>query len=87
MKDIKMFMFEACPHCKLARRLMTKLQEEDPRYAALRIEMIDEKKQPEIADQYDYYYVPTYFVDGQKVHEGHAELDDVKKVFDLALAD
>ena len=48
--------------------------------------MIDEKKQPDVAAKYDYYYVPTFFVDGEKVHEGHAEKADVEKVFKAALA-
>ena len=31
--------------------------------------MIEETQHPDIADQYDYYYVPTFYVDGVKVHE------------------
>ena len=45
---------------------------------------MDETRDPAFADRFDYYYVPTYYVDGQKVHEGHAERDDVEKVFRLA---
>ena len=32
--------------------------------------MIEESEQPEVADAFDYYYVPTFYVDGVKVHEG-----------------
>lgn len=85
MKQIKMFMFDSCPHCKLALKVMKELEAENPNYAKLDIVMINEQKQPEIADQYDYWYVPTYYVGDDKVHEGHAEKSDVKKVFDLAL--
>jgi hypothetical protein len=33
-------------------------------------------KHPDIADQYDYYYVPTYYLDGIKFHEGIPEQKD-----------
>lgn len=36
------------------------------------------------ADTFDYYYVPCYYVDGVKVHEGHAERADVEAVFRAA---
>lgn len=85
MKKIKMFMFDECPHCQLALRLLDELLAKDE-YKGIEIQKINERKQPEIADQYDYYYVPTFFVDEVKVHEGHAELEDVKKVLDLAKA-
>ena len=32
--------------------------------------MIEESEQPALADTFDYYYVPTFYVDGVKVHEG-----------------
>ena len=86
MKKITMFMFESCPHCKLARKCLDELKAEHPEYAAVPFEMIDEKKQPDVAAKYDYYYVPTFFVDGEKVHEGHAEKADLEKVFKAALA-
>ena len=31
--------------------------------------MIEETQHHDIDDQYDYYYVPTFYVDGVKVHE------------------
>ena len=34
---------------------------------------------------FDYYYVPCYYVGGEKVHEGHAERADVEAVFRAAL--
>ena len=85
MKDITMFMFDECPHCQLADKFIRELQQEE-QYKDLVINRINEKKQPEVADQYDYWYVPTFYVDGEKVHEGHAEKEDVRKVFDKATA-
>ena len=49
---------------------MDELFEEKPEYKELEIEIIDETKHPDIANQYDYYYVPTYYLEGEKFHEG-----------------
>ena len=60
MKPVKLFYQERCPFCKKA---------EYPEFQPIEIEMIEENQHPDIADQYDYYYVPTFYVDGVKVHE------------------
>ena len=60
MKEIKMFMFESCPHCAKARKIMSSLLESNPEYKEIPLVMIDEKLQPEVADKYDYYYVPCF---------------------------
>lgn len=86
MKKITMFMFEGCPHCKKAKEMMAKLLELRPEYREVPFEMIDEKKNPEIAEKYDYYYVPTFFVGDDKIAEGvpsEAKIEEVfKKAFD-----
>jgi hypothetical protein len=47
--------------------------------------MVDENMEAQFADSLDYYYVPTYYVDGRKIHEGAVSKDDVRAVFDAAL--
>ena len=84
MTDILMFMMSTCPYCKKAEKYMAELLKQ-PEYAGLQIARVDENKEPEVADMYDYFYVPTYYVGGQKVFEGAATMDDVKRVFDLAI--
>lgn len=84
MKEILMFMMETCPHCKLARGFHEELFARHPEWRALPLTMVDERLQPALAAEYDYYYVPTYYVDGVKVHEGHAEKEDVERVFRAA---
>ena len=64
---------------------MTELKVENPQYQALRIEMIDEQLHPEVTKIYSYYYVPTYYVDGVKVHEGVPTKEIVRSVFEKAL--
>ncbi len=86
MKKITMFMFPSCPHCRLALKCVDELRAARPEYAAVPFETIDERERPEVAEKYDYYYVPTFYVGEEKLHEGHAEMADVEKVFRAALA-
>jgi glutaredoxin len=83
-KKILMFYLSDCPHCVGAMRYEDELRRENPAYRALQIERIDEAEDPKTADEYDYYWVPTYYVDGVKAHEGRNTKADVRKVFDAA---
>jgi hypothetical protein len=55
-------------------------------YKEIEIEMIEESEQADLADQYDYYYVPTFYVDGEKVHEGGITQDEVADIFRKAFS-
>ena len=81
MKEVKMFMMETCPHCKKAFSIMEAICKEHPEYKAVKIEMIDEKKQADYAAKFDYYYVPTFYVDGVKMHEGPPTKKALKKIY------
>lgn len=84
MKDVQLFIQKSCPYCKQALSWMEDLKKENPEYSEVAVTIIDELVEPDLADQYDYYYVPTYYIDGTKVHEGAASKDIVKKVFEEA---
>lgn len=71
MKKITLFYLSACPYCAQAKRAIKELAGSNPTYAQLQIEAVEESEHPEIADQYDYYYVPSMFVDGRKLYEAH----------------
>ena len=47
--------------------------------------MIEESEEPEVADRYDYYYVPTFYVGDEKVHEGGIYPEEVEQVLRRAL--
>lgn len=70
MKPIKLFYLKNCPFCKKALSYIDSLKAEHPEFAAIPIEMIEESEQPALADKFDYYYVPTFYVGDEKVHEG-----------------
>ena len=40
---------------------------------------------PAYAERFDYYYVPTYYVEGKKMHEGVATKEKVEAVLRSAL--
>ena len=84
MKELKMFMFEGCPHCKRAKEMISELLAGHPEYKDVPFVMIDEKKEPEVADKYDYYYVPTFFVGSEKIAEGVPTEEGVEKAFSTA---
>lgn len=84
MKTITVFYQQHCPFCKKAFAYMDELLQQEP-YKGLQIEKIEETEQPDVADRYDYYYVPTFYIDGEKVHEGGIFRDEVKALFDKAL--
>ena len=85
MKKITMFLMASCPYCRQALAWMDALYVENEAYKALEIEFVDEVVHPEIANTFDYYYVPSYYVDGEKRHEGAASLDIIRGVFDAAM--
>ena len=85
MKKITMMYLKGCPYCKQAMNWMEELKQEQPVYQNIKITYIEESEQPQLADTLDYWYVPTYFVDGIKKHEGAATKDKIKAVFDAAL--
>lgn len=80
MKKMLFFYQESCPYCRSALRDMKALMAENPSYAAIEIEMVDELREPERADRYDYWYVPTIYVDGEKLHEGALSREKLEAV-------
>ncbi len=85
MKSVKLFYLRGCPYCKRALQYIAQAKAAHPELAAVGIETIEESEDPEEADRYDYYYVPTFYVDGVKVHEGGIAPDEVEAVLRRAL--
>lgn len=80
---MKLFYLENCPHCQRARNWMQELYVENPIYKEILIEMIEESREVELADSYDYYYyVPCFFDGDQKLHEGVASKEIIQNIFD-----
>lgn len=86
MAKLTLFHLERCPYCIQARQYLSELQAEDPRYASLNIELIDERKNKALADAHDYYLVPTFYLGPTKLYEGIMTKADVKEVLEKALS-
>ena len=76
----------SCPYCQNARKWMDEILKSDEKYSEIPLTIIDEVQEPELAAKFDYYFVPTYYLDDLKAHEGAASFEIVKKVFDEALS-
>ena len=85
MKRIQLFYLKNCPFCKKALRYIEEAKAAHPELAALEIELIEESEEPEVAARYDYYYVPTFYIDGVKVHEGGIYPDEMEPLLRKAL--
>lgn len=83
---LTMFYLPTCPHCRLAFKCLEELRAENPAYASVELETVDESAERERAESFDYWYVPCFYLGGEKLHEGHAEMADVRRVLDRALA-
>ncbi len=80
MKPVKLFYLKNCPFCSKALRYVEEARAADPQLAAVEIELIEESERPEEAEACDYYYVPTFYVGGAKLHEGAIGPDEVREV-------
>lgn len=85
MKPVKFFYLSYCPHCRKAESILSEALR-DQRFADVKIERIEESQHPEIAEQYDYYYVPCFYVGEVKIKEGILNHKDVIDVLEAAIA-
>lgn len=85
MKELTMFYFDGCPHCARAFRWQEELMEEYPELRQVPLRLIDEHEQPDVAETYDYWYVPTYYLGEDKLYEGVKDKALVESAFRAAL--
>ena len=92
MKKVTLFYLADCPYCRYAKRALAELTEENPIYGEIEVEWVEESRHPEIAAEYDYYYVPTVFYGKEKLYEAHPSEDyasckkNLKAALDAVLA-
>lgn len=85
MQEILMMLLPGCPHCRRANKMIEELAAENPAYGAIPIRRVDESVEVEFANSLDYYFVPTFYVAGEKLMEGVPTVEKVRAVLDRAL--
>ncbi|MGB4438775.1 MAG: thioredoxin family protein [Sedimentibacter sp.] len=84
MRKVTIFYLENCPHCRRAFNIIEELKSNNPEYSKVEINLIEESKNVQAASAQDYYYVPAFFVDGVKLHEGVPSMEIIKAVLEKA---
>lgn len=66
------FCLDSCPDCQKTDRWVAEICAVMPELkpAAESFLRVEESRQKELADAFDYEYVPAFFADGFKLHEG-----------------
>lgn len=85
MKRVRMFVASWCPHCTVAKNMVDELKSENPQISDLKIEMIDIDNEKDKLVGLDFYYVPTFYVDDDKVFEGVPKKEAIKELLENAL--
>lgn len=90
-KEIVYIFMKGCPYCRRADIFIEELRKAHPEYGDVKVTRLEDGS-PE-AQKYgkDYYYVPSMFVEGQKLYEAHpGETEEecrdlVRKTFEAAV--
>ena len=80
------FYLEYCPYCKRAKALLQHAVCENPqlKVAFDSFEWVEESRESEKAEAFDYYYVPAYYIDSVKKHEGIVTYDKALELLNIA---
>jgi len=69
-KPVTLVMQNTCPNCQETVRLIDEVKDNRPDLRHVEVEIIDEITHPELALPYDYWEVPTFFVDAKHAMSG-----------------
>ena len=92
MKKITAFYLEGCPYCRQAREALKELMNKNENYSKVSLEWIEENQHPEISEKFDYYYVPSMFIENKKIYEAHRGesfdecKENIKRVLETAIS-
>lgn len=69
MKELRIFYLKNCPYCRRAEKALAELVKEKQEYRSITVDWVEESQQADLANQYDYYYVPSIFAGREKRYE------------------
>jgi thioredoxin 1 len=76
MTELLFFYMQGCPYCRQAERIIQDLLKEQPALSKVNIRRIDENAEQSLSEQYDYWYVPTFFLGKKKLYEADPSYDE-----------
>jgi glutaredoxin len=87
MKTITAFYLNGCPYCRNARAALKELIQENPIYETVPFEWYEETEHPEMVKGHSYYYVPSLFIETEKLYEAQPgqNYDTIKSYIKMAL--
>lgn len=68
MKELTIFHLTGCPYCRNAKKAYEELKK-DAVYGQVPVKWVEERANAALADQYDYFYVPSVFMGKEKLYE------------------
>ena len=77
MKTMTYFLLPTCPYCREADRYIAQVIAEEPELGDIHIKRVNEQQEAAYADAFDYYYVPAFYLQGKKLHEGTVTKEQV----------
>ncbi len=83
--ELTYFYLKSCPHCHRADQLIQELIAENPSYKKVSFRKVEESEEKALADSYDYWYVPCFYLGEEKLMEGVPSKEKVKAAMDRAL--
>ena len=69
MQTLTIFHLDRCPYCRKLTQTYAELCDETPEFRNVPIEWVEESKEPQRAEAYSYWYVPTIFLGNEKLFE------------------
>jgi glutaredoxin len=87
MRSLQIFYQKDCPHCQKAFKFIEELKEEKDIYRLIEPRLIEETLEVDYAALFDYFLVPTFYIDEIKVHEGVVSKEQVREILEQALRD
>ena len=87
MRSLQIFYQKDCPHCQKAFKFIEELKEEKDIYRLIEPRLVEETLEVDYAEMFDYFLVPTFYIDELKVHEGVVSKEQMQKILDATLRD
>lgn len=84
MNELYYFKLLNCPYCVRVNGFLEELLSEE-RYKSIKVRHIDEARERDLANSYDYYLVPSFFYNEKKLYEGIMTKEDVRRVLEVVI--